>query len=69
MDLVDGFFSHAVKLAAPGEPSDTEQIDFRRAVSAAYYYTRRYYERVCSTPARSEQCGLRQFPGVVIHRG
>lgn len=37
MVLVDDFLSHAVKLAAPGEPSDTEQIDFRRAVSAAYY--------------------------------
>lgn len=36
-DLIDDFFSHAVKLAAPGEPSRTEQIDFRRAVSAAYY--------------------------------
>jgi hypothetical protein len=37
MDLIDDFFSHAVRLAAPGKPSDTEQIDFRRAVSAAYY--------------------------------
>jgi hypothetical protein len=37
MVLVDDFFGHAVKLAAPKEPSDTEQIDFRRAVSAAYY--------------------------------
>ena len=37
MDLIDNFFSHAVRLAAPGKPSDTEQIDFRRAVSAAYY--------------------------------
>lgn len=37
MDLVDDFFTHAVKLAAPREPSSTEQIDFRRAVSAAYY--------------------------------
>lgn len=37
MDLIDDFFSHAMWLAAPGEPSDTEQIDFRRAVSAAYY--------------------------------
>jgi hypothetical protein len=37
MDLIDDFFRHAVKLAAPEKPSDTEQIDFRRAVSAAYY--------------------------------
>jgi hypothetical protein len=37
MDLIDEFFAHAVKLSAPGEPSNTEQIDFRRAVSAAYY--------------------------------
>jgi hypothetical protein len=37
MDLIDDFFSHAARLAAPGNPSDTEQIDFRRAVSAAYY--------------------------------
>ena len=37
MDLIDDFFSHAVRLAAPEKPSDTEQIDFRRAVSAAYY--------------------------------
>jgi len=37
MNLIDDFFSHAVRLAAPGQPSDTEQIDFRRAVSAAYY--------------------------------
>jgi hypothetical protein len=37
MDLVDHFFSHAAELAARGEHSDTEQIDFRRAVSAAYY--------------------------------
>ena len=37
MDLIDDFFSHAVRLAAPGEPSDTQQVDFRRAVSAAYY--------------------------------
>ena len=37
MDLIDDFFSYAVRLAAPEKPSDTEQIDFRRAVSAAYY--------------------------------
>jgi len=37
MDLIDDFFTHALKLAAPKEPSSTEQIDFRRAVSAAYY--------------------------------
>jgi len=37
MDLIDDFFSHAVRLAALGKPSDTERIDFRRAVSAAYY--------------------------------
>ncbi len=37
MDLIDDFLSHAVRLAAPGPPSDTQQIDFRRAVSAAYY--------------------------------
>ena len=37
MDLIDEFFAHAVKLSAPGEPSTTEQVDFRRAVSAAYY--------------------------------
>jgi hypothetical protein len=37
MDLIDDFFTHAVNLAVPGQPSSTEQIDFRRAVSAAYY--------------------------------
>jgi hypothetical protein len=37
MDLIDDFFSHALRLALTQEPSDTEQIDFRRAVSAAYY--------------------------------
>src|SRR5580698_4499093 len=37
MDLIDDFFSHAAKLASAGQSSDTEQIDFRRAVSAAYY--------------------------------
>lgn len=37
MDLIDDFFSHAARLAAPGKPSDTDQIDLRRAVSAAYY--------------------------------
>ena len=37
MDLIDDFFLHAATLAARGKRSDTEQIDFRRAVSAAYY--------------------------------
>jgi hypothetical protein len=37
MDLVDAFFDHAVALVGPPQPSTTEQIDFRRAVSAAYY--------------------------------
>ncbi|HUI76333.1 MAG TPA: hypothetical protein VLY24_00420 [Bryobacteraceae bacterium] len=37
MDLVDDLFTHAVRLAANGERQGTEQIDFRRAVSAAYY--------------------------------
>src|ERR1700722_13176679 len=37
MDLVDAFFDHAIALADPPQPSKTEQIDFRRAVSAAYY--------------------------------
>jgi len=37
MDLIDDFFIHAARLADPGKPSDTEQIDLRRAVSAAYY--------------------------------
>src|SRR5664280_178541 len=37
MNLIDDFFRHAAKLAVPREHSDTEQIDFRRAVSAAYY--------------------------------
>jgi hypothetical protein len=37
MGLIDGFFSHAERLAASGHPSDTQQVDFRRAVSAAYY--------------------------------
>ena len=37
MDLIDDFFSHSARLAAGGKHSDTEQIDFRRAVSAAYY--------------------------------
>ena len=36
MDLIDDFFLHAVSSPLP-ETSDTEQIDFRRAVSAAYY--------------------------------
>ena len=37
MDLVDAYFDHAVGLVNPPQPSKTEQIDFRRAVSAAYY--------------------------------
>ena len=37
MDLVDAFFDHAIALVDPPQPSKTEQIDFRRAVSAAYY--------------------------------
>src|SRR5579863_7413264 len=37
MDLVDDLFEHAIKLAADGKHSSTTQIDFRRAVSAAYY--------------------------------
>jgi hypothetical protein len=37
MDLIDDFFSHAAGLAARRQHSETEQIDFRRAVSAAYY--------------------------------
>jgi hypothetical protein len=37
MDLVDAFFDHAAALVDPQQPSKTEQIDFRRAVSAAYY--------------------------------
>jgi uncharacterized protein (UPF0332 family) len=37
MDLVDEFLAHAFKLSSSGERSSTEQIDFRRAVSAAYY--------------------------------
>ncbi len=37
MDLVDEYFDHAIALVDPPQPSKTEQIDFRRAVSAAYY--------------------------------
>jgi hypothetical protein len=37
MDLADDYFSHAAGLVARGKSSGTEQIDFRRAVSAAYY--------------------------------
>lgn len=37
MDLVDAFFDHAIALVDPPQPSKTEQVDFRRAVSAAYY--------------------------------
>jgi hypothetical protein len=37
MDLIDDFFNHAARLAAAGAPSRTQQIDFRRAVSASYY--------------------------------
>src|SRR5580692_1500571 len=37
MDFVDAYFDHAVGLVAPPQPSKTEQINFRRAVSAAYY--------------------------------
>src|SRR5580658_698620 len=37
MDLVDAYFDHAVALVDPPQPSKTEQIDFRRAISAAYY--------------------------------
>jgi hypothetical protein len=37
MDLVDDYFTHVVALVDPSSPSKTEQIDFRRAVSAAYY--------------------------------
>ena len=37
MDLVDDPFEHAARLAVDGNDSSTAQIDFRRAVSAAYY--------------------------------
>lgn len=37
MDLVDEFFFHADSLAASSKTSRCEQIDLRRAVSAAYY--------------------------------
>ena len=37
MDLVDDLFEHAARLATDGNRSGTAQIDFRRAVSAAYY--------------------------------
>ena len=37
MDLVDDLLTHAGRLAVDGKHSGTEQIDFRRAVSAAYY--------------------------------
>ena len=37
MGLVDDFFVHAANLAASSATSDCEQIDLRRAVSAAYY--------------------------------
>ena len=37
MDLVDDLFTHAARLATNGKSQGTEQIDFRRAVSAAYY--------------------------------
>jgi hypothetical protein len=37
MELIDDFFSHAAELAVRGRSSDSGQIDFRRAVSAAYY--------------------------------
>ena len=37
MDPVDDLFTHAVRLAVNGKREGTEQIDFRRAVSAAYY--------------------------------
>src|SRR5579871_4750740 len=37
MDLVDDLFEHAIKRASDGKHSITAQIDFRRAVSAAYY--------------------------------
>jgi hypothetical protein len=37
MDLADDFFAHAGKLADAGGPSSAGQIDYRRAVSAAYY--------------------------------
>jgi uncharacterized protein (UPF0332 family) len=35
--LVDDFFVHAANLAASSKDSFSEQIDLRRAVSAAYY--------------------------------
>lgn len=37
MDVVDDLFIHAARLAAEGGHQGTEQIDYRRAVSAAYY--------------------------------
>ena len=37
MDVVDDFFVHAANLAASSRTSDCQQIDLRRAVSAAYY--------------------------------
>jgi len=37
VDLVDDFLVHAANLAASSKTSGCEQIDLRRAVSAAYY--------------------------------
>jgi uncharacterized protein (UPF0332 family) len=37
VDLVDAFFLHAANLAASSKTGGCEQIDLRRAVSAAYY--------------------------------
>ena len=37
MDLVNDFLVHAANLVASSKTSDCEQIDLRRAVSAAYY--------------------------------
>jgi len=37
VDLIDDFFSHAANLASSSQTGTCEQIDLRRAVSAAYY--------------------------------
>ena len=37
MEPIDGFFNHALNLAASSKGSGCEQVDLRRAVSAAYY--------------------------------
>jgi hypothetical protein len=56
MDLVDAFLDRAIALVDPRQPSKTEQIDFRRAVSAASVsLPNRLKERLGEIPSEQDR--------------